>query len=1483
MSARLRMRLHAREAQPARGAPALNLPGERPLAAKLQAWNEPAPEVQERTAARGHEFAQLAVAVSDAPALPDEPEREAHLRAAIEQLIQQPGGTFPRRAEVEALLGQPLGAVQVYSGEAVRQLLRGLRARAAVYGDRLLLADPDPGLAVLLHEAAHLLQSRQAGQTGGAGGALEVIAADSPVEAEARAVGQRAVQGERAGEEGPQTDPPPLLHELAADALALQREEAGATPVETLERPRRPGMESWTVAPEAAPERRFEQALSARGEEGIEERPAPPEMEARTDTSPPAEAASAPTVAAGGEAAPEAGLAPADAPAPGAVDTAAQEQARAQAEAALQGAADVSGLVEAYAAAPPTVKARQASEMNQRAGALSQQEAQSLEGSMPEFHAVLNTQAESAPPLQVEAPTTREIALEQTPPAPVELPELPATPDAGHYAANDGVARGIEGWFGAENADPSAQIGESLGDVRTTDPDIPSTPGPPPAVPLEGETDPARLEAQSASSAEQGRQVRDEARQAVLDGPGPEQVQPLNMDEVVEVGALERPALDAPAAELPPRESPEAYLAMDLPAEVQAQFDQDQQGAMESSMGEAQAQVGQAAEERDRQREEQVNTAEAESRRLSQEADESQRQEVQSARQDIQDERQSTVDQQNEAVGNLERDAENRRSEEREEIEGRVQDDQGQIEGRYVQAETDANREIQAGEQRAEQRREQAEREASEQSWWERAVNFVRDAFNALVSAISAVFDAVRQAVNAVLDAAKAFAEGLIALAADFIKGAIAAFGEFLKGLVDALLGDIFPGLAAALNAFIDEAVSAAQTAVDAVASALRDAVNALIEGLRAGLNRIIDAFQAGIQIGLALLQAALTGDWSGLALKLLESVLRLIGVDPEAFYAFVGRAMETIQIIIDDPGGFVGNLVDAFLGGVRLFADNILTHLQASIIEWLTGALGGAGISLPERFDLMGVLSLVQQILGLTWERLRELAVRQIGERNVAILEHVFSYIETLVTGGWQALFDRIVQDLSGLVDMVLDGIRSFLVERIIMAAITRLATLFNPVGALVQLILAAWNVYTFLRDQLARIYQVVQTVVDAIGNIARGVLDPAMQAVETTLGRLLTLLIDFLARFLGLGGVAERVREIIETVRARVQQAITRLLERVAAAFRGGGERSAAGARPEESAEGEMRAASEGSARLVEPFSIAGEEHTITATVNAENATLSLSSRRQGLLYDILTEAIREVQERNDRDPRNADIHLVRSLRDARDEFRDRDMRQSWVADGGPGLFQEYVERRINLLITHLRAAFQNTHVRTLDQVFEDETLSGPRFLPVQCRGSRWIRPNLYERGRSWSNFRDGIVATERSVIVREVREAQANNDLNAWLEIRNRHRVPEDAQFSQFRPSDVATTAYDLDHVRPVFNHWNSSGHNHTDRARQDFYFDESNLRVVTEAWNRGRPSENYVNFVETNFTSALAEGENRNAREILDGTVARRFVDDQNRPI
>ena len=63
----------------------------------------------------------------------------------------------------------------------------------------------------------------------------------------------------------------------------------------------------------------------------------------------------------------------------------------------------------------------------------------------------------------------------------------------------------------------------------------------------------------------------------------------------------------------------------------------------------------------------------------------------------------------------------------------------------------------------------------------------------------------------------------------------------------------------------------------------------------------------------------------------------------------------------------------------------NIATHLKRGLMEWIFGALSGAGLQLPETFDLKGILSIVLQVLGLTYANFRARAVAIVGETVVA------------------------------------------------------------------------------------------------------------------------------------------------------------------------------------------------------------------------------------------------------------------------------------------------------------------------------------------------------------------------------------------------------------------------------------------------------------------------------------------------------------------
>ena len=289
---------------------------------------------------------------------------------------------------------------------------------------------------------------------------------------------------------------------------------------------------------------------------------------------------------------------------------------------------------------------------------------------------------------------------------------------------------------------------------------------------------------------------------------------------------------------------------------------------------------------------------------------------------------------------------------------------------------------------------------------------------------------------------------------------------------------------------------------------------------------------------------------WAGNAvLQLVQAMFEVLA--PGAM-PVLQRARSVLGTIFRDPVRFVGNLVRAGIAGFRQFQARIRTHLVNGLVGWLTGALGGAGLVLPSTWDLRGVLSLVLQILGLTWANVRARLVRASSERVVATLETGFALVVTLVREGPAAAWRQLLEHLANLRDMVMGQVRDWVVSTVVTQAVTRLVGMLNPAGAIIQAIVAIYNTVMFVRERLAQIVQVAEAFFNGIAAIVAGNIAAAADRVEQTLGRLVPVVISFLARLLGLGGIGDTIRNILARVRAPVERAIDRVVAWIVAQAR-------------------------------------------------------------------------------------------------------------------------------------------------------------------------------------------------------------------------------------------------------------------------------------------------------------------------------------------
>lgn len=281
-------------------------------------------------------------------------------------------------------------------------------------------------------------------------------------------------------------------------------------------------------------------------------------------------------------------------------------------------------------------------------------------------------------------------------------------------------------------------------------------------------------------------------------------------------------------------------------------------------------------------------------------------------------------------------------------------------------------------------------------------------------------------------------------------------------------------------------------------------------------LGRIVDAFERFIKDPVKFI---------------IEGLLELVGIPPAAFWALVAKIQKVIADIAHDPLGFAKNLLAAIGQGFQQFFDHILTHLLKGFVNWLTGGLADAGVTLPKDGSIKSIITFFLQLMGITWPRIRKLLVKHIGEKNVALIEKVYSMLSTLIELGPEGIFEMIKEKLdpAEILNQVINAAVNYLIEALIKQVTARIILLFNPVGAIFQALEAIYRVLKWIFVNAARIFHLVETVVNGIADIIAGNIGGMANAIESALAQLIPPVIDFLADYLGLGGLPAKIKETI------------------------------------------------------------------------------------------------------------------------------------------------------------------------------------------------------------------------------------------------------------------------------------------------------------------------------------------------------------------
>ena len=433
---------------------------------------------------------------------------------------------------------------------------------------------------------------------------------------------------------------------------------------------------------------------------------------------------------------------------------------------------------------------------------------------------------------------------------------------------------------------------------------------------------------------------------------------------------------------------------------------------------------------------------------------------------------------------------------------------------------------------------------------WERAKRIFTEPISRLIDfAVTTAVELLKMIKDAILKPLAAMAQGTrgydllcVLLGSDPISGepkpatADNLLGGFMKLIgQEEIWENIKKGNAIARAfAWFNTALSGLMGIVRSIPGRIMDTLHSLtitdVLTVAGAFGKIVGAF---VSIATDFISWGLGTIWD--LLKIIFDVVK------PGLMGYIMKTGAALKSILKNPMPFLGNLVRAAKLGFSNFADNFGTHLKAGLIDWLTGSL--QGVYIPKAATLPELGKMAMSVLGITWAQIRGKIVTALGpngERIMQGLELAFDVVKALVTGGVGAVWELIKEKLSDLKDQVISGIVSFVTDTIIKKAIPKLIGMFIPGAGFIPAIISIYDTVMVFVQKLTKIIQVVTAFIDSIVTIAAGNIGGAAKRVESILAGLLSLSISFLAGFLGLSKVTDKIMEVVQKVRAKVDAAI-------------------------------------------------------------------------------------------------------------------------------------------------------------------------------------------------------------------------------------------------------------------------------------------------------------------------------------------------------
>lgn len=352
----------------------------------------------------------------------------------------------------------------------------------------------------------------------------------------------------------------------------------------------------------------------------------------------------------------------------------------------------------------------------------------------------------------------------------------------------------------------------------------------------------------------------------------------------------------------------------------------------------------------------------------------------------------------------------------------------------------------------------------------------------------------------------------------------------------------IYNSLGATEKTEYENAYLAVQGRYTTLAESVADRHREIVADMARSYHKVAGTLQATFE---AIRKDVLTSWWQK-AWNKIKAVVGAIVEFATRIAQLLGKMLHLLGDIISSPRYFFNNLVTGIGRGLSTFVERIDDFLAEAFFDWLRGSTG-VTVQLPKDWDPKGIFGLFTQLLGLStetiWQRMEvvyDKTIANVFRRGEAVVEKGLELFEIVRKDGLGGLWTYIKESLGTILTDTLESMKETILYAAIKKVMIEVGKLLIPGGGFIAIAEKVIRLLVFIVEARNKILNLIQSFVESMENAVNGDVSGIVSKITGALKTFITVALDFLVSFFGLGGLKSKVERVIERMRSPIIRGI-------------------------------------------------------------------------------------------------------------------------------------------------------------------------------------------------------------------------------------------------------------------------------------------------------------------------------------------------------